>query len=252
MATRYNTDVLSNYSVFHILKLTDGNRSSNQKSFATAKSNVFTTNSFENYDIKAPDPLYSLIFLMPFSSHSYAICVSFVCTRMLLVCHSYVTHMYSCVIRMSHLCARILSICTRMSFACHSYVLVCYLYVTRKYSYVMACHSHVLVCDGISLVCTRISSVCYLNVLACHPCVTGMYWYVIRMSPVCDFTMNWLNNVFDLIIINLFCNLDFLSVLCFVMNFNNFHSKTLVSFKNVMFIQKSIFIQKLFSSYIKI
>ena len=73
------------------------------------------------------------------------------------------------------------------------------------------------------------------------------------MSHVCDFTMNWLNNAFDLIVINSFCNLDFRSVLCFVINFNNFiekfnfHSKTLVTFKNAMFIQKSIFIQKLFS-----
>ena len=70
--------------------------------------------------------------------------------------------------------------------------------------------------------------------------------------------------VSDSIIINSSYNLDFPSVLCFLTNFNNFiqkfhaHSKILVSFKNVIFIQKLSFIQKLyihsvtFSLYIQV
>ena len=51
--------------------------------------------------------------------------MSLVCTRLLFVCHSYVlrmsyvTHMYSYVIRMS-------LVGTSMSSVCHSYVLVCH------------------------------------------------------------------------------------------------------------------------------
>ena len=73
--------------------------------------------------------------------------------------------MYSYVISMS-------LVCTRMSFQCHFYVLVC---------------------NGMSLVYTRIPYVCYSYVLVCHPYVTRLYSYVIRMSLVCDFTMNRLS-----------------------------------------------------------
>ena len=51
--------------------------------------------------------------------------MSFVCTGMSSLCHSYVI-----------VCIRILLICTRMSSLCHSYVLVCHPYVTRMYAYV--------------------------------------------------------------------------------------------------------------------
>ena len=53
--------------------------------------------------------------------HSYAI-------HMSLVCHPYVTRMLSHVILMSF-------VCSRMSFVCHSYVLVCHSYVTRLWFY---------------------------------------------------------------------------------------------------------------------
>ena len=113
----------------------------------------------------------------------------FVCQSYILVCHTY-------VIRMSLLCACILSICTRMLFVCHSYVLVCHLYVTCMYSHVMVCHSFVLVCHlcfthiysyliRMSLVCTRMLFVCHSYVPVCHPYVTRMYSYAICMSLVC-------------------------------------------------------------------
>ena len=45
-----------------------------------------------------------------------------------LVCHSYVSHMYLYVIRKS-------LVCTCMSSVCHSYLLVCHPYVTRMWFY---------------------------------------------------------------------------------------------------------------------
>ena len=64
-----------------------------------------------------------------------------------------------------------LLVCTRMSSVCHSYVLVCLPYVTGMYSYFIR----------MSLVCTRMSSVCHsythTYVLACHPCVTRVWFY---------------------------------------------------------------------------
>ena len=102
---------------------------------------------------------------MSFSSHSYTICVSFVCQSYVLVCRSYVTRMSLA--------------CTHMSPVCHSYVLVCHLYVTRMYSYV----------TRMSFVCTCMSPICHSYVLICHPYITHMYSYVIRMSLVCGLTM---------------------------------------------------------------
>ena len=78
---------------------------------------------------------------MSFVSHSYAICMSFVCQTYVLVCYSYVIQM--------------LLECIRMSFVCYSYVLVCHLYVTRMYSYVFR----------MSLVCTLMSSICHSYVV---------------------------------------------------------------------------------------
>ena len=116
---------------------------------------VFLTQIVKINDLKAPNLLYNLIFLISFTCQSYV-----------LVYHSYVTRMSL--------------ICTRMSFVCHLYVLVCNPYVTRMYWFVIR----------MSLVCTRMSSVCHLYVLVCHPYVTRMYSYVIRMSLVCGFTIN--------------------------------------------------------------
>ena len=107
---------------------------------------------------------------------------------MLPVFHSYVTCMYSYVIRLLLVCSCILSVFIRMSFLCHFCVLVCHLYVTRMYSYVMVYHSYVLICHlyitrmysyiiRMSLVCTRMPSVCHLYVLVCHKYVTRVWFY---------------------------------------------------------------------------
>ena len=103
----------------------------------------------------------------------------FVFSRMSLLCHSYVTRMYSYIILMS------LS-CTRMSSECHSHVLVCHRYVTRMHSYVIC----------VSLVCTRMPSACHSYVLVCHPYVSCMYSYVIRMSLECGWVYhNYYSNL---------------------------------------------------------
>ena len=94
-----------------------------------------------------------------------------VCTGMSLVCHLYVTRMYSYVIRMSLLCVRKSSVCTRMPFVCHSYVLN----VIRM----------PLVCTRMSFVCHSYVFVNHLCVLVCHSYITRMYSYVIRMSFLC-------------------------------------------------------------------
>ena len=187
LATRYSMDLLSNHSGSQTLQL---NQKYSNKKYGS-RNNLVTKNhrlkqcfyhNFENYDLKAPNLLYSLIFLKSFSSHSYAILyairMSIVCTRMSLVCHSYVTRMYSYVIRMTLICARILYVCTCMSFVRHSYVLVCYLYVTCMYLYVMACPSCVFVCNGMSLICCRMSS-------EGHSYIIHMSLVCTRMSSVC-------------------------------------------------------------------
>ena len=119
----------------------------------------FYHKQFWKLDLTAPNPLYSLIFLMSVSI-SYTICMSFVCQSYayVLLCHLY-------VIRMS-------LICTRMSFVCHFYVfvnhlcaLVYHLYVSRMYSYVICM---TLVCTRMSPVCTQMSSVCHSYVLVCQ------------------------------------------------------------------------------------
>ena len=101
-------------------------------------SNLFTTYNVEKYNLKVPNPLYSLIFLMSFACHSYDIRMSFVCPSYVMVCHSYllvfhpyVTTMYSYVMHM-------LLVCTGMSSVCHYYVLVCHPSVTCMYWYVIS------------------------------------------------------------------------------------------------------------------
>ena len=128
-----------------------------------------------------------------------------VCHSHVLVCHPYVTRIYSNAIRMS-------LVLTRISFVCHWYVLVCHPYVTDKYSYVIrmslvwtrmpsVCHSYVLAYHSyvtriytyvirMSLVCICMPSVGHSYVLVCHLYVARIYLYVIRMSLVCGFTMN--------------------------------------------------------------
>ena len=60
--------------------------------------------------------------------HSYLIVCHFFVTRLSFVCHSYANRMYSFVIR--------ISLCSRMSLVCHSYIFESHSYVTRMYSYV--------------------------------------------------------------------------------------------------------------------
>ena len=84
-----------------------------------------------------------------------------------LVCHPYITRMYSYVIRM-------LVVCTSMSSVCHLYVLICHPYDTRMYSKVIY----------MSLICTHMPSVCHSYVFVCHQYVTRMYSYVTCMSLV--------------------------------------------------------------------
>ena len=117
-------------------------------------------------------------------------------TPLSLVCHPYVTCMYSYVMRMS-------LVCTCMSFVCHSYVLVCHSYVTRMYSYVI----------HMSLLCTRMSFVCHLYLLVCHSYVTRMYLYVIRMSLVCGFAIN--RNEIDKFLLFCFCIVQIVYFECF-------------------------------------
>ena len=93
-----------------------------------------------------------------------------------LVCHSYINRMYSYLIRMSLVYARILSVWTLMSFVCHSYVIVCYLYVTRIYSYVMLWHSYAI---RMSPICTRISSLCHSHVLVCRHLYVVLSWTIL-------------------------------------------------------------------------
>ena len=90
-------------------------------------------------------------------------------TPMSLVCHPYVTCMYSYVMRMSF-------VCTCMSFVCHCmylYVIRMSLVCTRMSSYVTRVYSYVI---RMSLVSTRMSFVCHSYVLVCHPYVTGMWF----------------------------------------------------------------------------
>ena len=119
----------------------------------------------------------SYVALKSFIFHLYVIRTSIVCTRMSLVCYSYVNHIFLYAIRMSLLCARILFVYTCMPFVCHLYIFV---YIRM----LSVSHSYVLICNGMSLVCTRMWSVCHSCVLLCHRYVTRMYSHVIRMSLV--------------------------------------------------------------------
>ena len=67
-----------------------------------------------------------------------------------------------------------------MSFVCQSYVLVCHvIYMSLLY-----------VCK--SSVCARMPFVCHLYLLVCRLYATRMYSYVIRMSLVCGFALNYI------------------------------------------------------------
>ena len=134
---------------------------------------------------------------MSFLRHSYAIRMSFICQTYVIVCYLYVIQILLECIRISFVCysyvlvyylyvlvchpyvTRMYSWCfismllvfTRISSVCHLYVLVCHLYVTRMYLYVIC-----------------MSLVCHSYVLVCHPYVTRMWFYrdlyYMQMLPV--------------------------------------------------------------------
>ena len=112
--------------------------------------------------LKTQNPLLSLKFSKSFACHSYAVCMSLVCTQISSVCHSHLLA-FTCI-----------------SSVWHSYVLACHLYINHMYSYV----------TRVSLICTLMSSVCHSYVIVCCPYVRRMYSYVILLSLVCGFTRN--------------------------------------------------------------
>ena len=68
--------------------------------------------------------------------YSYAIRISVVCTRMSSVCHSYVISTLLTCTRMSSVYHSYVLVCHPWS-VCHSHVFVCHPYVTPMYSYVI-------------------------------------------------------------------------------------------------------------------
>ena len=86
---------------------------------------------------------------------------------------------------------------------------VCHSYVLAFHPYVTRMYWYVI---HMSHVCTRMSSVCHSYALVrhpyvfvCHPYGTRIYAYIIRMSLVCGFTMNHIKKPqVHFIIINIF------------------------------------------------
>ena len=86
---------------------------------------------------------------------------------------------------------------------------VCHSYVLAFHPYVTCMYWYVI---RMSHVCTRMSSVCHSYALVrhpyvfvCHPYGTRIYAYIIRMSLVCGFTMNHIKKPqVHFIIINIF------------------------------------------------
>ena len=131
--------------------------------------------------------------------YSCVICISLICTRMSLVCHSYVTRVYSYIICMYSYVILMSLVCTCMTFIYNLYVLVSNV-ISLAYTRISSvCHSYVIC---ISVVCARIlsashvtpmyfmSSVCpshVLYVMLCHSYVLVYHPYVTRF---CGFTMN--------------------------------------------------------------
>ena len=119
--------------------------------------------------------------------YSYDTRMSFVCTRMSSLCHSYLLlqidqyfllELLSSQIEIKHVIIKK----PRMSSVYHSYVLVCHPYLTGIYSYdifmSLVCHPYVLVCHPYVLVC-------HPYVLVCHPYVTRMPSVCTCMSSIC-------------------------------------------------------------------
>ena len=121
--------------------------------------NIGRGNDIDYYNLKTCHVQYSMLlhiirmsFACQYSLISFF--MSFVCARMWLVCHSYVTRMCSYI---SMLLVRRPYV-TCISLVCHSYITRMYPFVTRVY------HSYVCVC---------------------HPYLTHMYSYVTRISFAC-------------------------------------------------------------------
>ena len=93
----------------------------------------------------------------------------------------------------------------------------------------------------------------FIQFLFFHSKISILYSITGYSRTGCLYNNNiFIQHVFYSIVINSFYNLHFPSVLCCFINFNNFmqkshiHSKILVSFKNVIYIQKIIFLQRLY------
>ena len=114
-------------------------------------------------------------------------CMLCICHLYVLLCHLYVTHMCLYVIHMSLVCT------THMSSACHLYVLICHPYVLVCACMSCVFHSYVLVCHPyvIHVYLYGMSPLCHSYVLVCHPYGTRIHFYVICMSLLWGFTMNF-------------------------------------------------------------
>ena len=69
-----------------------------------------------------------------------------------------------------------------MSLTCTRMSSVCHSYILKCHPYVTCIDSYII---RMSLVCTSMSSVCHSHLLVCHPYVARMNSYAIRMSLVC-------------------------------------------------------------------
>ena len=84
-------------------------------------------------------------------------------------------------------------VCTFMSSVFHSYVLACHPYVICMSLYVLVCHPYV---TCMSLVYTRMSSVCHSDVIVCHSCVTRLWVYHEPYIHIENRSCNYLTNSF--------------------------------------------------------
>ena len=125
--------------------------------------------------------------------YSCVIRISLICTRMSLVCHSYVTRVYSYIVCMYSYVILMSLVCTCMTFICHSYVLVRNV-ISLAYTRISSVYHSYVIC--ISVACAGIlsashvtpmyfmSSVCpshVLYVMLCHSYVLVYHPYVTRL-----------------------------------------------------------------------
>ena len=138
---------------------------------------------------------FASLFLYFTYMHAYSICMSVVFTRMSSVCHSYVLlcHPYVTCIYSNAICMS--TVCTRMSSVCHTYVRVSHSHILCMYSYVIRMsriYSYVI---PMSLVCIRMSSVCHSPVV--------LPWTIFCYSL--EISINVLRFIYQSILYELIC-----------------------------------------------